>query len=300
MIGYLDQNKWIELARIVHGKDRSAHSQAVLRAINAGSESGCMLPLSGVHYMETARIANVRRRARLGAVMWKFSKGYTIAAYSTIVEHELEAALAKHFAHVKPHPFNFVGRGIAHAFGRAATAVMPGRVNDAMEEAMLTGCAGRAIDPLSFKGHTQRDNFRSHLEKLQKTKHELPKHKWEDWLYAISVVDILEPLSRVMSRHNLDKRDIEPLGAPFLTALVNDMPTRRVDVHLHRQVLRNSSYRPRKTDLEDWAGLAIASSYCDVVVCEKHMADMLKRDGFRARARIETSLPALFRTIRAA
>jgi hypothetical protein len=93
---------------------------------------------------------------------------------------------------------------------------------------------------------------------------------------------------------NRGGKALEGLGEQKLKQVIDDMPTRRVDVHLHRQVLRNSSYVARPTDLEDWGSLAVASSYCDVVVCEKHMADMLKRDGLRTQARIEVDLENTF------
>lgn len=82
-------------------------------------------------------------------------------------------------------------------------------------------------------------------------------------------------------------------GSGSLSRVIDDMPTRRVDLHLHKHVLRNSSYRVRPSDLEDWGSLALASSYCDVV-CEKHMADMLKRGGFRTHARAEVDLENTF------
>ena len=88
----------------------------------------------------------------------------------------------------------------------------------------------------------------------------------------------------------LNTTHLERLNEERLKQVLDSMPTRRVDLHLHRQVLRNAQYVARVSDLEDWGSLAVASSYCDVVVCEKHMADMLGRDGFVTPARIETSL----------
>jgi hypothetical protein len=301
MIVYLDQNKWIELARIVHGKDRSPRAREILRQIKAGIESGCILPLSHIHYIETARISNVGRKSRLGSVMWDYSKGFTMASYTTIVEHEIECALAKHFPQVKPSALTLIGRGVAHAFGQFAMSHLPpgvpSRWDDAIEKAMLTGYAGNAVDPLSFRSESHRENFRAHLEKLHTTKKELPKEKWDDWLYAIALTDILDPLNRVLTRHRLEKSFFDALGREKITALVDDMPTRRLDLHLHRQVLKNPQYKPKKTHLEDWAGLGVASCYCDVVVCENHMADMIRREGFRPKARIETNLSNLFRTV---
>jgi hypothetical protein len=34
----------------------------------------------------------------------------------------------------------------------------------------------------------------------------------------------------------------------------------------------------------------VASCYCDVLVCEKHMANMLRRNGFVTKARVEINL----------
>lgn len=110
----------------------------------------------------------------------------------------------------------------------------------------------------------------------------------------MSTVDILNPINDVIRKHGLPKDALECLGEQRLKEVINDMPTRRTDLHLHRQVLRNPSYLSRSTDLEDWGGLALASCYCGVVVCEKHMADMLKRDGFRTHARIEVNLERTF------
>jgi hypothetical protein len=73
------------------------------------------------------------------------------------------------------------------------------------------------------------------------------------------------------------------------------VPTRKLDIHLHRQVLKNPQYNAKKGDLEDWAGLGTAVCYADVVVCENHFADMVRRDGFMTPARVETDLLAVFR-----
>jgi hypothetical protein len=297
MITYLDQNKWIELARIVHGKDRTPRSQAILQHVRAVTESGCILPLSHIHYIETARISNVGRKSRLGSVMWDYSRGLTMASHSTIVEHEIEEALAPYFPQIKRSSLTLIGRGIAHAFGEFVMGGISIPDDETIERAMLTGHIGNTVDPLSFRSDRYRDNFCNHLENLHKTKHDLPKEKWEDWLYAIAVTDIIDPLNRVMARHNIDKDEMQKLRREEFRAIVDNMPTRRLDLHLHRQVLKNPQYKPKKTHLEDWAGLGVASCYCDVVVCENHMADMIRRDGFRPKARIETNLANLFRTV---
>jgi hypothetical protein len=159
---------------------------------------------------------------------------------------------------------------------------------------MLVGNQALSIKPLASHSIKYREHFREHLATLHTRYKNVPKELRENWLYAMSMIDILNAINDMIHKHRLPKEALEGLGEQKLKQVIDDMPTRRVDVHLHKQVLRNSSYVARPTDLEDWGSLAVASSYCDVVVCEKHMADMLKRDGFRTQARIEVDLENTF------
>lgn len=291
MIVYLDQNKWIELARMFHGRDTSARGRRLLREFDAATTQGTMkLPLSSIHYVETSRVSNVGRKARLGAAMWHFSKGWTILGYPAIVHHELEVALSKHFAQVSPSEIRILGKGHSHAFCAPPLNDRLAQFGEAVERSLLMGNKRLGIAPPAFHDETHRENFRQHLAALHTRAQDVSKQIRENWLYAMSTIDILGPLNEVAQRHGLPSSAISELGERGLKQVLEDMPTRRVDLHLHKQVLKNPNYRAKRSDLEDWGGLAVASCYCDVVVCEKHMADMLRRDGFSTSARIETAL----------
>ena len=295
MIVYLDQNKWIELARMVHGKDQSSRAKRVAHDFATAVDGGHIdVPLSAIHYMETSRISNVGRKVRLGSVMWRFSKGTTIVGYPVVVRHELGVAFAKHFTNVTPGTMHILGRGHSHAFGTPPLQDLLAHFEEEVERSMLVGNEVLGIEPPSSRLVQYQENFRQHLALLHARQKDVPKDMRENWLYAMSDVDILNPINDVMHKYNLPKEAMDTLGERGLKEIINNMPTRRVDLHLHRQVLRNPSYFPRLTDLEDWSGLALASCYCDVVVCEKHMADMLSRDGFRTKARIEVDLEKTF------
>lgn len=294
MIIYLDQNKWIELSRMVHGKDDSPRAKRIVQALEAVTTADhATLPLSASHYIETSRISNEGRKTRLGSTMWRFSKGKTIASYPQVVRHELDHALAKQFPGLRPRGLDLLGFGVAHAFGEAARALPPGLEED-LERTVLVGDALRGIKPPASSNTRHRENFRQHLASLHARASDLQPSPHENFLYAISTVDILEPINEAMRIHRLPDNIMERLGEAGLKSLINDMPTRRVDLHLHKQVLRNPKYVARHTDLEDWASLAVATCYCDVVVCEKHMADMLTRDKFKTHARIEVNLDRAF------
>lgn len=294
MLIYLDQNKWIELARVVHGKDTSARGKRILRSLEAATESGSTIPLSAIHYMETARISNTERRRRLGQTMWRFSRGTTMAAYMAVVKHELEHALSKHFSQVTTNPFSLLGYGSTHAFTLPSFQGPLASIEQDVEEALLVGSEHLKIDPPFFKSSEAQERFRNHLASLHARSKELPKGKVENWLYALLLADINKPLAEIFIRHNIPKSEFENLGEAQFKSIIDDMPTRRLDLHLHRQIVRNPAYASKITDLEDWTGVGVASCYFDVVVCENHMADMLKRNGYRTKARVETNLDNAF------
>lgn len=307
-IVYLDQNKWIDLARSFHGKDADAHLAAALTSVRAASEQGsAVFPLSAIHYMEIARIRDPQRRARLGTVMWELSRGATIASNRAILIHELEEALARRFPHVRPRPFVLISKGVNHAFGMDRpeyripepfrSQLPPKRVahfertaRAVMEESLITGVGpnGTSAPPFGITSHNH--IFKQHLENLYPTISQLPPEKWDDALHAISMVDITEPLHEVLQHQGVELADLAIDGKEALTRFMQDLPSRAVDIQLHRQVLRNPQLKPKITDLEDWGGLGPAAAHCDILVCEKHFANLLLRDGFRPSATIITDI----------
>lgn len=293
-IVYLDQNKWIELARIKNGKDSSERARQLLTEIDAARQCGFVFPLSAIHIMEFARIRDNERRARLGKVMWEYSGGVTTTPLKEVLCWELEVAFSNKGYVISPDKISYLGQGIAHAFGEQLDDPIAALLSKGMDEAML--CAMEDLPPIQGGSHKHRDNFANHLRSINEIKGELEKSKWENWLYAISMVDIIEPLYIVMSKHNIPTDEIKSWGINGIKTFIDSMPTRKLDIHLHQQVLKNSNYRPKHNDLEDWAGLGPAMCYADIVVCEKHFADLASRDKYQHHARIETSIYDMFQS----
>lgn len=295
MIVYLDQNKWIELARIFHGKDKSDNAKSILRDIEKSLACGYVYPLSSCHYIEFARIRNPGKRSRLGQVMWRYSGGRTLISLREIVEHEIEVGLQSYLPEIKPRKINLIGFGIAHAFGEKLETLLPEWFNSEIEKMLLTGARELELDSIQGISNKHRLIFKNHLETVQKTKREISRSKWVDWLHAITLIDILEPFNDVLLQHNLDPMSLSSIIAQNGKDMISRMPSRAMDIHLHHQVLKNHQYKPKVNDLEDWAGLGVAACYCDVVVCEKHFANMIIRDGFSVHARVETNLANIFK-----
>src|ERR1035437_724388 len=117
---YLDQNHWIGLPRVAHGRGGSADVGHVLQVLRTAKVERCAcFPLSLSHYMETWKHEVPERRERLAQFMLELSGGETVASSRIVVRHELESALARLFPlRVQPRPLEFVGHGLSHAIGQ--------------------------------------------------------------------------------------------------------------------------------------------------------------------------------------
>lgn len=137
---YLDQNKWIDVAKAFHGRAVDPDLRAAFVLVEKLSRRGAaVFPLSAVHYMETAKISDHGRRKRLGTAMWEISRGHTMASYREIVRFELESELARRFPGVAPRDFELVSRGVAHAFGEVYTYRIPDELRKKLPPEAIEG-----------------------------------------------------------------------------------------------------------------------------------------------------------------
>jgi hypothetical protein len=158
-------------------------------------------------------------------------------------------------------------------------------------EGSITGEGPAGLEMPQFRDTLHNYRFKRHLEMMRPVISQMPAAQWDDALYAMALIDIEDPLNDVLKRHGLSGRDLESFEKQALTSLIQDLPSRQVNLQLHRQAVRNPQMKHHINDLEDWSGLAAA--YCDVVVCDKHFADLILRDGFRPKARVITDVRAL-------
>jgi hypothetical protein len=294
MIIYLDQNKWIELSRIYYGKEKDKIKRSNLLHIQEAVREGkILLPLSAIHYLETAKISRPEQRARLGEFMFLFSQGYTLASYKEIVEYELEVSLSKLLPSISPRQFDLIGRGIDFAMGGECPTDVPEIFNELIEQSLLSGKRLDGSFEKAFKYPKYREEFRDFLEQLPSLVDRVSSEKVKDALNAISLAGIAEPVYNVFTKFNLSPEIIRSFGKDGLIGFASDMPTRTIDIHMCSQIIKNPKLKPKDSDLEDWAGLGPAVQYCDVVVCENHYADLATRGNFKTKAKILTNIAEL-------
>lgn len=116
---YLDQNKWIDLARAREGQPAGGRYRDALAVSEAAVDRGlASFPLDTSRYIETAKRQKYASRIRLTDVMESLSRYDSISPSSVVLPAGLDVALHKRFgrpAHA-PAPVPF-GRGVSHAPG---------------------------------------------------------------------------------------------------------------------------------------------------------------------------------------
>jgi hypothetical protein len=96
--------------------------------------------------------------------------------------------------------------------------------------------------------------------------------------YAQTLVNMLEDIQRALSFHGIPEAEFFAIGAEKLIGFVDAMPSIRLDMHLRLQWVRNQQLKTRLSDLNDFGYVGTAAAYCDVLVTENQLADLLNRD----------------------
>lgn len=124
---YLDQNKWIELARAYYSRADGVRFIATLNRLQEAIEhDGARVPVSSDNIVEIVKNGNAERRQRLAHVMATISQTRTIAPQHAITPYEIDASIAKLFhSSLPPVRPTVFGKGVQFAFGRPENSDTP-------------------------------------------------------------------------------------------------------------------------------------------------------------------------------
>lgn len=305
-IVYLDQNHWIALANGALGRPSRGDTARVVDVLRDARATGrnC-LPLSLGHYIETLKQRSPDRRRRLAAFMLELSGGVTVAPPHIVLRHEIERALEHYFPdRVTPGTLEFLGLGLSHAADHdfsfqldwpAEALSIPPAVRARLEEeflhmaadAFLSGVlpTGEQLTSAALTDLSPERRFRDGLESWRGAAARYSPEALEKKICTITLADIENDLREVLARHGIPLEDFVGLGEREWCAFLKQLPSRRADMHLRQQWAKNVGLRPKESDLNDWAYLGVAVSYCDIVATEKQILDLFSR-GFVCRATI--------------
>lgn len=297
---YLDQNKWIDLTAAMLGLRKGRRYEDVLAVLRAGVGQGLIsLPLSSVHYMETANRRDWESRVQLAATMAALSRYHTIAPASVLIPPELDRALVMFGSRVPPRPLQPFGYGVAHAFReqlppyRAPTEIeLPPGVRWQIEQSAsaLREWALLAGPPPAMEKELEGYDPKAHLpvamtyaqrqEQLRALRVSEGWHRGERAervFKAEALADNVEVMNEALERARISAAVIYDAGRDGMSKLLEATPTLHALSELRRLRSTASQKQWEPNDLGDLSALPQAIVYCDVVVTERSWVAAARR-----------------------
>jgi len=290
---YLDQNAWIGLLRAHEKHSEGERHRDVLALIEEAVARGwASLPLSSVHYLETARRRPYAKRTRLAHLMLHLSQRHSIAPFATLVRAELRRAVAAWFGSrvvpAAPRPF---GVGADHAFATSliqnfasARGQRAPWVKDLLEWGALAGHPEHD-EPGETPVHKIEETMRKEAHRLEQlrelrrpegwTRGDRSKRMWAAQAYTEAV----EELNDAFAEAGVPAGHLMVQGPSGMTRFLNDVPTLHARYELGRLKEQATSAAWTANDMRDIQALSVAVVYADVVVTEKSWTALIGRSG---------------------
>jgi hypothetical protein len=305
---YLDMNHWIYLAQAATGHANGGRYQRALDALRH-TAGRVAIPLAAVHYMEIEGTRDAARRLDLARLMEELSGFVCVMPRSSIVQVELDAALAQ----LLGTPFRvanapLLGWGVIQAFGKRGGLTVhseeegditartrqewPGgpaafdawsRAADLqVTRAVLRGPTGEEVAHMRARGwdptvarRIAEDRAESERELVQRL---IAKPEYRDRVrdlvsaryLALELVDVFK---QAVDAHGLD---LAQLVGDIDTArrLSDSMPSGDTWISLLTAAHRNPQSRWQPNDIFDFDALSVAIPYCDVVITDRHACSL--------------------------
>jgi hypothetical protein len=296
---YLDQMKWIDLARAETGHALGADFVEPLKVLKRAAADGqARFPLSAAHYFETGKQQNARRRIALTATMTRLAGTLRMAPPHVIVPWEIRQALIKVFdlPDIVPE-LKLFGPGVAHALASPTLRYtapdeyeglqlpdsvrrdLQNSVEPQYEEMILSSTTPEGMpDEMrlvlgDIKSLTD-DRFVNGQNDVATAIKKLGRNRLVDVMLGTAVADIIDPLIEAAEELGVSLDD-DFFVADRMASFIKQMPSRSVEMFLRTKRQGNPQEAWEGNDLNDVTALAVAVPYCDVVVTERSWSAML-------------------------
>ena len=294
---YLDQNKWIDLAKAATGHPDGARFADVLEIARHGAQAGlAVFPLSAAHYMETLRTRSGRQRHDVGRLMNVLSRQVTMVSCPDVIPGEIDrAARARWGRPTELREVQIFGHGPWHAFQQIperfhlsdgvkvddeTRARLEGRYTRLLEEAMVTGPTQdfpyAGIDPKADDAlrerHAQEERETGELIRRSNRKGGDFRQAW----LARTLVELTGLINESMLRAGISPERFVELGKDGMAAFLYDLPVPSAVFEIRYRRHRDPGLTWNRQDLNDLNTLSVAVVHCDVVVTERHAAGLMR------------------------
>lgn len=300
---YLDQNKWVDLARAATGHPRGRQFADALTLARAGVAAGTVsFPLDMYRYWETSKRRDDRSRDDVVDTMLELSKHHTMALPFPLLDREIDLALQRRFGRPEhPRPVQEFGIGMRQiGKGRldwpeldlsdlpdGGASLPPGLgsrlsefVDQSVEEALLR--AG----PETYRAHGFAHSDSDHAQRFVEFETKVATTIATNGLTgdAIDVAvratdfgDIRPAVTVALGRIGMTYGEfMDGMTAGELMSFVDDLPTRYVTNVMRSAKHRQNQQKWEPNDFADIVSLPVAAVYCEVVVTEKQWVHRMR------------------------
>lgn len=308
---YLDQNKWIDLAKIVHGRSNDLGLKLALDAARESVHAGlASFPLSLAHFTELHHRIDRGSRERLGSVMLELSRGHTMLTAEQIVRDEIRHSVATIVTGRMSAPSTAFGYGLSFMVGRpdlggsfdavSATLGMPAPALHQLFEAVLLEwvLAGPPEDAEPVSLNLPRDvDDRYVAEKRQLAQNLSDAGRTRELARRLSYgVELRDTAKMTIQAFEEQDASVDLLldgGFDVLKGFIDGLPTASIIRHLHEAALMDPNLIRQSNDFNDVMYLCAAAAHCDVVVGERKWINQIRRSGAPTRAALLTDVREL-------
>lgn len=291
---YLDQNKWIELAKANLNSCTSEDLRAIL--VKCKDLTGCgkaIFPLAWTHFVETGNSGDWSRRRNLADIMIELSNGHTILPQSQLTFLEMENVISAEFGcNVDRENFAVIGKGIGFAFGKNINDFPSGHLNPNAKVAFNDYLNSPELMRLVLMGvdESNRQITKTMIRDLAKNHaslYELVREKMvnmtdssrKDMVIADLVYCLRNELNLILDKLDLSINDFFKLGKEKILEIFRNIPTLHVEVELSLERNKHWNRKIDPNDTRDISMLSVAIPYCDVVITESFWSNVVQRKG---------------------
>ncbi|UVK35830.1 hypothetical protein LHFGNBLO_006047 (plasmid) [Mesorhizobium sp. AR10] len=307
-IVYLDQNKWIDLARAFKKPDDHTEFHKLLQSVRTEVVAGrLVLPLTSTNLYETYKVADTERRRDLAFVQAVLSKGLVFRGRQKRLEVEVGRVVADHLK--LPMPDTQDDWFLSNVFFEATAEWEDERLGLSIPEKVVAFIRSNPVkclyDHLVEAPDDHRlvavQNFSRGTDRLRSTIEErrgrnageslAMRRRIQGARLLINDLDLIVGFANKMGAGWQSTADI---GKELAHRLVDDVPT----YHIEREIALRIEAQSRpleENDFRDMASFCAVVAYADMVTGENQFVNLARQAklGKKYETRLETSVLAL-------
>jgi hypothetical protein len=296
---YLDQNHFVNMARIIAGKPASGYAELLGACRRSLHEGRAIFPLSSTHLMETTAIANSQRRNDLASVMGELSGFLYLLGRPIIQKLEVEESLRAMGVDVGlGGALGLIGRGGLYPIGHRSEFVITSEDGKAPEPESIDSEAIRQLMAANWEAQRLiltggdedhsgtppwkqivRNRAAREIGQARSIDAE-PEWRRERLRDVVAANEVYHELNEILATEIANRIGLQDLFPEIGDArrLTDGMPSTRVAITIKTHYHRNREHPWKENDVYDIDFLSVAVPYCDAVYTDKAVRNALVRN----------------------